>query len=500
MANNLLMRACYRLAAAVVIPLFALAIGGCGGGGGGGGGAGGGGSGSPADPGLPPAPPVPTFAATLAIVDETGLAVSGATATLAASGLALPVPADGRLRLDGLDGPALAVVEAPGFLPEPVVVGREHGGGDVAVRLLAASGPGGDRLVLHFAGDFMLARRYLAPTSEGTAVVVPGDGGASARAVVASIAPLFRAAHVRSLNVETVIGTLPRAAAYPKKRFLLQSPPEALAALDELGTSVAVLGNNHARDWLDPGIASTLALLDGARLTHCGAGLDEARAGDPAIVDAAGFRIGFLSYTTVDGSVVNDSLPGESVPVPSPLDPAESWPYESRAFGFTGATVSIPAASRRIGTAWRLIEPADGPATHSVALAARLDGGGRPFVRLDVYNFDDSNPTEDPESTLFRQVELPLAVPPDGVWREALVDIPATALLPSVRGAPANAVLFYVGLLPAPAGAGSTSLLVDDVRFYEWREAGDQPDAFLAVDAVRALGAPVTRTLERTAD
>ena len=81
------------------------------------------------------------------------------------------------------------------------------------------------RRVFHFGGDVMLGRRYLEPTSEETARVVTGDGGASARAVVSAIAPLFRAADLRSINLETVVGNLPLADAYPRKRFLLQSPP-----------------------------------------------------------------------------------------------------------------------------------------------------------------------------------------------------------------------------------------------------------------------------------
>lgn len=118
----------------------------------------------------------------------------------------------------------------------------------------------------------MLGRRYLSPGRAGTAVLPPGDGGASARAVMASIAPLFRAAHISSLHLETVIGTLAPAAAYPKKRFLLQSPPETVEALDELGADLVTLGNNHARDWLEPGIASTLAALDAAGIAGWGRG------------------------------------------------------------------------------------------------------------------------------------------------------------------------------------------------------------------------------------
>ena len=209
---------------------------------------------------------------------------------------------------------------------------------------------------MHFAGDVMLGRRYIEPTLDFTAVVTPGDGGGSARAVVSSIAPLFSAADVRSLNLETVVGDFSLAEAYPRKRFLLQSPPEIIHTLDELDANLVTLGNNHLRDWLDVGVTSTLNHLDAAAIPYVGAGSTEVDAAAFRVVNVAGHSIAFLSMTSVNGSFVNDNLPAAGAPAPPGLSPAEAWQYEERLFGFAGATVTLPDDPRRIGEVWEWID------------------------------------------------------------------------------------------------------------------------------------------------
>jgi hypothetical protein len=127
--------------------------------------------------------------------------------------------------------------------------------------------------------------------------------------------------------------------------------------------------------------------------------------------------------------------------------------------------------------------PCDGEPSYSVRFSARLTGGGVPLLNFGVYNFDDANPTEDPESTLIRSRAFSVAVPADGLWHDVLFDIPASTLAPA-GPLEANAVLFSVGL--DPPESGTSILLADDVTFIEWRAADDLPDAFYAVEAVRA--------------
>ncbi|MCE9581417.1 MAG: CapA family protein [Planctomycetes bacterium] len=205
----------------------------------------------------------------------------------------------------------------------------------------------------------MLGRRFVTPSMPDTAVVTPGDGGASARAVVSSAAPLLRAANLTIVNLETVVGTLPDSASYPQKRFLIQSPPESVSALDEMGVDIVNLGNNHQRDWLDGGISSTLAAIDAAGISRVGAGLTETEARAPLMVSAGGVNVGLLSYCSITGDAVNDAYPLDADPVPPGLPPSEAWQYELRSWGFTGATVVIPVTSRRVGSAWQAIVVAE---------------------------------------------------------------------------------------------------------------------------------------------
>ncbi|HVR73704.1 MAG TPA: CapA family protein, partial [Planctomycetota bacterium] len=305
------------------------------------------------------------FDASVAVVGEDDSPLSTASYTVHASASATPTPqqvdAGGKFRLSGLTGPVLVIIEAPGFLAEPLVVDSGASRTPARVRMLKEAGPFGERrIVMHFAGDVMLGRRYLEPTSAVSAVVTPGDGGASARRVVDSIAPLFAAAHVRSLNLETVIGTLPREEAYPKKRFLLQSPPEIVSLLDELEVSFVTLGNNHARDWLDPGVESILQVLGSAGVPYVGAGMTPAEARETLLIDAEGYKIGLLSYTTVNGDFVNDSLPLNITPVPNPLPASEAWQYELRTFEYHGVSVDIESTpTRRVGEVWLRFKEAE---------------------------------------------------------------------------------------------------------------------------------------------
>lgn len=324
--------------------LSVLLLGGCG--------AGSESSGSEGLPGggfVSPSPKV--FGFTIRVLDEGGAAIGGAAVTI--DGAARATLPDGTLIVAGFSEPALLIVEAPGFLPEPVVLGPEDSAGLREIRLKADVGPGGPRRVFHFGGDIMLGRRYQEPIQPDTALVL---SDAEARAAVAPLAPLFRAADVSMANLETVIGNFPKAAAYPKKRFLLQSPPSMIAALDELGLDLAILGNNHVRDWLEPGLVSTLNHLSTAGIPTVGAGANEADAAKEAILDVGGLKVGVLSYTTIIGDFVNDAYPSDALPIPPGTSSAELWQYEFRTWGFTGATVTIPTASRRVGSAWDFIK------------------------------------------------------------------------------------------------------------------------------------------------
>ena len=97
----------------------------------------------------------------------------------------------------------------------------------------------------------MLGRRSQAPERAGTAEAHNGSQARGGRRRIGAIAV---SADLSGVNVETVIGELPDGEAAAGKRFLIQSPPQIVDALHELGVDAVTLGNNHANDWGDPGV------------------------------------------------------------------------------------------------------------------------------------------------------------------------------------------------------------------------------------------------------
>jgi poly-gamma-glutamate capsule biosynthesis protein CapA/YwtB (metallophosphatase superfamily) len=282
------------------------------------------------------------------VVDERGDPVADATVDVD-DGPEIETDENGEVEL-ALSRPVVATVSARGMLPEPVAIGPRDD--RLTVALLARVGPGGaERVAIHFGGDVMLGRRYLEPTRPGTPMV---DDSASARRVVDDVSAMAAVADATVVNLETVVGELPDEAAHPGKRFLLQSPPVVADMLDELGVDLVTLGNNHAFDWKDAGVVSTLEALEEAGMPSVGSALTTAESQRGTLVDAAGTSVGVISMTTVNGDFVNDQLPTAEDPVPDDLPPTEAWQYQPRvvSYGSEGDAGYLAPASRRAGDAW----------------------------------------------------------------------------------------------------------------------------------------------------
>lgn len=292
--------------------------------------------------------------AVVAVIDERGRPVVNAQFTFGEQ--RIQSGARGTLELD-LAHPVGGVVAAPGKLDEPLVVGPGDTG--ITVVMYDRSGPAGLRLAYHFGGDVMLGRRYQSPARDGTAVA---DDAASARSVVSDLAPLAAAADLTVVNVESVIGDLPPDDALAAKRFLITSPPQLVDALRELGVDAVTLGNNHANDWGDVGVLSTLSALGPADIVHTGAGLSAEEAVQGVILPVGDREVGLVSATTVDGDFVNDQLPTAADVVPDGLPAGEAWQYEARRFGFgsPGEPGYVAEAERRPGDAWRVFRDLEG--------------------------------------------------------------------------------------------------------------------------------------------
>lgn len=284
----------------------------------------------------------------VSVVDENGAPVASAVMLAIGNSKPIEIPETRELKIDQ---PVAGTIEADGFLPEPFVI--DPADVSVTVQLFSRVGPSGsERLAFQFGGDVMMGRRYQELSERSDTPIAITDEGA--RSIVRHVAPIMAAADASTVNLETVVGRLPATGAYPAKRFLLQSPPVVLAALEDLGVDLVTLGNNHAYDWQESGVASTIVALDGAGIPWTGAGTTAEQAQAGRMIDVRGTNVGVVSATTVNGDFVNDNLPGGEEAKPSDLPEKDSWQYEQRMFGFgdAGDASYIPAEMRRPGVAW----------------------------------------------------------------------------------------------------------------------------------------------------
>jgi poly-gamma-glutamate capsule biosynthesis protein CapA/YwtB (metallophosphatase superfamily) len=81
------------------------------------------------------------------------------------------------------------------------------------------------------------------------------------------------------------------------KPFFFRAPPAAVDALTAMNVAAVGLANNHALDYGPEALSDTLALLHAAGIATAGAGFGLDRARSPAILAAAGLRIGLVAVT-----------------------------------------------------------------------------------------------------------------------------------------------------------------------------------------------------------
>ncbi|WP_156213725.1 CapA family protein [Lentzea aerocolonigenes] len=299
------------------------------------------------------------FSLRLNVVDESGRGVPNATVTLHGEKTErLNGDQGGAVSTPVLRGPVLAVVEAPGHLPEPVPLGKSDEDGPVTVKLFDRKQ---GRFAMHSAGDVMFGRRYADP-DDGGPLVPRQDAARGAEHVVSAFAPAFAAADFRTVNLESVVSDLPADKAYPQKRFILKSASATTAGLKALGVDCAVLANNHSRDFLDQGVADTRTALAEAGIGMVGADVTPEGAAVPFRRTVNGTAVAVAAFTSVDGDFVNGAYPDAAEPRPADATLDDTWRYDARPWGFG----SVATAPRRIGQAWDAYRKAESAAPDAV--------------------------------------------------------------------------------------------------------------------------------------
>ncbi len=133
-------------------------------------------------------------------------------------------------------------------------------------------------------GDIMLARTV------GERILAEGP-----QIVFAEVQSLFAEADILAGNLECAITD--RGRPQPKS-YTFAAPPLSAQALGLAGFDIAVLGNNHALDYGQEGIAQTLHLLAEQGIATLGFG-PLGQAAGPLFLEKNGVRIAFLSYVDV---------------------------------------------------------------------------------------------------------------------------------------------------------------------------------------------------------
>lgn len=139
---------------------------------------------------------------------------------------------------------------------------------------------------LAFIGDLMLGRLV----SEETARRPPGD-------FWGTTLPVLRAADAVFANLECAITTQVEPWRRTYKAFHFRAGPDAIELLRVADIRFVSLANNHVLDFEVAGLLDTLDHLDRAAIAHAGAGRTSAEARRPAVVEAAGCRVGVISLT-----------------------------------------------------------------------------------------------------------------------------------------------------------------------------------------------------------
>ena len=109
----------------------------------------------------------------------------------------------------------------------------------------------------------------------------------------AGIREIMDAADLAVVNLECALTSRGKKV---KKNFNFRGHPELVGILEHGSVDVVSCANNHARDYGDTGIKDTLKTLDGAGITHFGAGKNLKEARKPLILERNGLKIGLLGY------------------------------------------------------------------------------------------------------------------------------------------------------------------------------------------------------------
>ena len=105
-------------------------------------------------------------------------------------------------------------------------------------------------------------------------------------------------ADVFYLNHEYTVSN--RGEALAGKLYTFRAKPERMALLEEMGTDLVSLANNHIYDYGEEGMLDTLHYLDEAQIPYVGGGRNIGEAGRPVYFIINGMKIGFVAASNAE--------------------------------------------------------------------------------------------------------------------------------------------------------------------------------------------------------
>ena len=118
-----------------------------------------------------------------------------------------------------------------------------------------------------------------------------------ALAPVEAIRPLFQAADIRVLNLETSLSD--RGRPFTRKHYIFNASPDNARVLTHLGVDVAILGNNHSMDMGAEGLVRTVESLRRVGIASVGAGSSDSESYGPLLLSLGDRRVALLSYSAI---------------------------------------------------------------------------------------------------------------------------------------------------------------------------------------------------------
>ena len=150
---------------------------------------------------------------------------------------------------------------------------------------------GKDTVTVTVAGDLCL--------EEDGFVIDKYDEGNDLEACISpEILDITQNADIFYLNHEYTVSD--RGEALAGKLYTFRAKPERMALLEEMGTDLVSLANNHIYDYGEEGMLDTLDYLDEAQIPYVGGGRNMEEAGRPIYFIINGMKIGFVAASNAE--------------------------------------------------------------------------------------------------------------------------------------------------------------------------------------------------------